>query len=213
MNRGCGTRKPGGLYAVTKLGPFGRPIEDFIIDPPVPYEGEKFRAPQIIERDGVNHLLLWVGETYYPSPADFIEEVRVFGASKRIPVKFPVEKLTPFSVMFFVHPKALIRNWNVLPAPVYCPKENDSHLGNTEYCVGHTYQVPEDHSPSRKIGDTEYVVYPCVIKEELQYGAGIFLRLPITNLEYVVGKEHQPVDPAVAKKIGHTAVPIDVVEE
>ncbi len=213
MNRGCGTRKAGGLYSCTKLSPHGLSIEHFIIDPPIPYEGERFRAPQIIEKNGVPHLLLWVGETYYGSPADFIEEVRTFGASKRIPVKFPIEKLTEASMMFFVHPKAIIENWAALPLPEYCPKQKAEHFSNEEYCIGHTYQVPKDQPSTKKVGDAEYVVYPCVMPRELRHRPGIFLRLPITNFEYVVGKDRQPVDPAVAKKIGHTQVPIMVVEE
>ncbi len=213
MNRGCGTRKPGGLYSCTKLGPHRLPIEYFIIDPPIPYRGERFRAPQMIEKNGVPHLLLWVGETYYESPADFIEEIRAFGASKRIPVKFPIEKLTEASMMFFVHPEAIIENWAALPPPEYCPKGDPEHLGNKEYCIGHTYQVLDDQPSTKKVGDTEYVVYPCAIPKELQYKPEIFLRLPITNFEYVVGKDRQTVDPAVAKKIGHTQVPIMVVEE
>ena len=68
MTRGCGKRKPGGVYICTKLSPHGVPLEEFIIDPPEAYEGEKFRVPIIFEKNGKNHLLFWVGKEFYPFP-------------------------------------------------------------------------------------------------------------------------------------------------
>lgn len=34
--RGCGDREPGGVYAESGVGPFGFPLEHFLIDPPMP---------------------------------------------------------------------------------------------------------------------------------------------------------------------------------
>ena len=123
MTRGCGKRKPGGVYICTKLSPHGVPLEEFIIDPPEAYEGEKFRVPIIFEKNGKNHLLFWVGKEFYPFPSDFIEEVRRFGASKRVPVEFPIQKLSAGSLMFFVHFLAIIKNHDVLPPPPLCPNK------------------------------------------------------------------------------------------
>jgi hypothetical protein len=97
-------------------------LEEFMIDPPEPYEGEKFRVPLIFEKNGPNHLLFWVSGEFYPFPSDFVEEVRRFGASKRVPVEFPIQKLTVGFRMFFVHPLAIIINHDVLPPPPLCPK-------------------------------------------------------------------------------------------
>jgi hypothetical protein len=38
------------------------PLEEYIIDPPEFYEGERFRVPIILEKNGKNHLLFWVGK-------------------------------------------------------------------------------------------------------------------------------------------------------
>jgi len=215
MIRGCGSRKPGGVYICSELKPGGLPLEIFIIDPPIPYEADKpFRVPIIIERGGTNHLLFWVGKEHYPFTSDFIEEARLFGASKRVLANFPIEKLANSSMMFFVHPEAIIENYQRLPPPEYCPKDKTKHLSNDEYCIGHVYQVAtaSDDDGTRRIGDTTYQVYPTeVIPERLTFKPGIFLRLPITDIDNVLkdGKPH----PEVTKKADSVKIPINYVEE
>ncbi|MGD0238249.1 MAG: hypothetical protein ABSC55_27415 [Syntrophorhabdales bacterium] len=200
MNRGCGKRKPGGVYICTKLSTHGVPLEEFIIDPPRPYEGERFRAPTIFEKDGVCHLLFWVGKAFYPFPSDFIEEVRRFGASKRVPVDFPIEKLSAGSLMFFVHPRAIIKNHNLLPPPPRCPKGFPDHLSNETYCLGHSYQVaPANDEGRRKIGDTVYSVTTVTTEGPLEFSPGIFLRLPITDIDHVLYKDGK-ADPRVKER-------------
>jgi hypothetical protein len=181
MNRGCGKRKPGGVYICTKLSTHGVPLEEFIIDPPRPYEGERFRAPTIFEKDGVCHLLFWVGKAFYPFPSDFIEEVRRFGASKRVPVDFPIEKLSAGSLMFFVHPRAIIKNHNLLPPPPRCQKGFPDHLSN------------------ETIGDTVYSVTTVTTEGPLEFSPGIFLRLPITDIDHVLYKDGK-ADPRVKER-------------
>ena len=113
--RGCGFRKPGGLYLVA-LGlaePCARlphPIEScptcgagtkpargwtWII--PAHLIGLVAHAPQRHSlrcplgvpgmdpgRDGVRAGLLWIGESFYPTARDFIEEAEAMGVSRRI---------------------------------------------------------------------------------------------------------------------------------
>jgi len=209
MNRGCGKRKPGGVYICTKLSTHGAPLEEFIIDPPRPYEGEKFRAPVIFEKDGLQHLLFWVGKAFYPFPSDFIEEVRRFGASKRVPVDFPIEKLIKGSLMFFVHPRAIIRNHNLLPPPPRCPKNIAEHLSNETYCLGHSYQVaPANDEGRRKIGDTVYPVTTVTTEAPLEFSPGIFLRLPITDIDHVLYKDGT-ADPRVAERESEVEIPLN----
>jgi len=193
-------KKPGGVYICTKLSTHGAPLEEFIIDPPRPYEGEKFRVPVILEKDGLQHLLFWVGKAFYPFPSDFIEEVRRFGASKRVPVDFPIEKLSAGSLMFFVHPRAIIKNHNLLPPPHQCPKGFPDHLSNETYCLGHSYQVaPANDEGKRKIGDTVYEVKPLTVDVQLDFVPGIFLRLPITDIDHVLYKDGR-ADPRVKER-------------
>jgi hypothetical protein len=213
MNRGCGKRKPGGVYICSKLSPYGVPLEEYIIDPPQFYEGERFRVPIVFERNGANHLLFWVGKEFYPFPSDFIEEVRRFGASKRVPVEFPIEKLTAWSLMFFIHPLAIIKNHHVLPPPPRCPKDLPSHVSNETRCLGHSYQVaPANHEGRRKIGDTVYEVRPVTLDAPLEFLPGIFLRLPITDIDHVVYKNGKP-DPRVSEKASEAKIPLNYTRE
>jgi hypothetical protein len=213
MNRGCGKRKAGGVYICTKLSPHGVPLEEFIIDPPEAYEGEKFRVPIILEKNGVNHLLFWVGKEFYPFPSDFVEEVRRFGASKRVPVEFPIQKLSAGSLMFFIHSLAIIKNHKVLPPPPRCPKRLKGHLDNQTYCLGHSYQVaPANHEGRRKIGDTVYDVVSVKPDVPLVFAPGIFLRLPITDIDHVVHKDGRP-DPRVKEKEQDVKIPLSYTFE
>ncbi len=173
IKRGCGTRQVGGLYACCGLSPYGKPIEHFIIDPPVFVEYKNFRAPIQVDDD----LLFWVGEKFYPYPSDFIEEARIYGVSKRIPANFPIEKITSLSKMYFVHPKAIIENFKELPAPVYCPKEYDHHFKQEECCIGYSYSLAAGEEEERQVGDITYLLYSFnqEIKVKPVYSQGIFL--------------------------------------
>lgn len=134
VERGCGKRKPGGFYLECGMGPNGLPLEHFLVDPPQPLPenlgNDIVNKPKLWQDPAtkINHALIWVGAQHYPYVGDFIEEVRKFGASRRIPSTFPFAELGPHSRMIFVHPKARNKNWaNQIP-PEVCPKEKDSHL-------------------------------------------------------------------------------------
>ncbi len=75
--RGCGKRKPGGCYAEVGMSPNGKPVEYFLCDPPVLLDGWKVSSVgvQLIEVNGVHHILDVVGQQHYPGVADFVEEV------------------------------------------------------------------------------------------------------------------------------------------
>lgn len=114
--RGCGFREPGGIYLETLLSRNGRPIEDFLIDPPVAVEhgfGLPDRGVLIMERpdgSGINDVYDHVGSTGYENVADFIEEVRRMGLSRRISRTEDLAKLTPGSRIFLAHKRAIIEN-------------------------------------------------------------------------------------------------------
>lgn len=216
--RGCGKRKPGGLYVCSGLSPYGRPIEEYIIDPPLPYNGEPFRAPTIIERDGKKHLVLWVGSEYYPYASDYLEETKQFGVSKRVPSNFPVEGLEPGSMLFLVHPRAIIEDHSFLPAPDYCPKHNTAHLEDVEgkdreFCLGHSYSIAEPTVGlnQRTLGDTTYTVYSQGMSEvSHDFKAGFFLRVPITHFDHVMTGDGK-VNPAIMEK--QTRLPVNIEKE
>ena len=213
ITRGCGKRKAGGLYVCVGLSPFGLPLEYFIIDPPIPYCGDQLRAPQLFEREGKVHIIIGIGAEYYPSASDFLEETRCFGISKRIPKNFPIEKLGEGSMIFLVHPRAIIENFSLLPKPEYCPKELDEHKQNIQYCIGHTYQTaePTNGGDERKVGDTTYTVYPRGLKDfEAEFAGGIIFRAPITHFDHV-REENGSTDPDVMAR--ETGLPLYVVDD
>jgi hypothetical protein len=209
MIRGCGKRKAGGVYVMSELGPDGVPLEAVMIDPPVPYDGGPFRAPQLVRKDDVAHLVFWVGAEFYEYPCDFLEETRRLGVSRRVPVDFPLEEMTSSSMMFFVHSKAIIENYEVLPPPEYCPKVNEKHLRNEEYCLGHTYQMGED--ATRTVGEITYAAHPATPSEPLVLSAGVFLRMPITGVDHIL-KEGE-ADPRVKAKREKMTIPLNYTTE
>lgn len=211
IRRGCGFRIPGGLYVCSGLDPDGSPIDEFLIDPPLPYNGERFRAPFVFQRGGRQHLMMWVGAEYYPYCSDFVEEVRRFGVSKRIATNFPIERLTKESLLFLVHPRARCEDHGLLPPVEYCPKGNAEHISvNEPYCLGHSYTVadPNAGGTTRTIGDTSYTVYPhSMCKVNYEHSAGIFMRVPITHFDHIVTIDGKANPSIVAKT---TALPVNL---
>lgn len=135
--RGCGTRHKGGIYAESELSPFGVPIEECLFDPPVPADlaelGVTPRGVTLIERDGVTHIVDYVGEESYPNVMDFVEEVRRFGLSRRLPKNLDFSRIGPASRILLIHKKAWIENsaeyFAARPqmAAWPCPKRLDEH--------------------------------------------------------------------------------------
>ena len=99
VSRGCGDREPGGVYAECGLSSRGRPLEEFLIDPPLPIPPglDLVNKPQTWQRmlpsgepalDGeglpIFDLLIWVGAEFYTYCPDYLEETRRYGASRRL---------------------------------------------------------------------------------------------------------------------------------
>src|SRR5512134_804276 len=131
--RGCGKRVAGGIYAECPLSSGGRPIEDFLIEPPVKVDPNEIGLSPIgvklIERkDGV-HVLDWVGKEGYPNVADFVEEVRHLGLSRRLPKTLDFTKITANSLIVLLHENAWIAGWRglLLKTSWTCPKDNEEH--------------------------------------------------------------------------------------
>ena len=55
-------------------------------------------------KNGITHLVLGVGKTYYPFPSDFLEEARRMGVSKKVPRNFPFDELTPGKSRMLLNP-------------------------------------------------------------------------------------------------------------
>jgi len=195
--RGCGERQEDGLYICVTRSAFGRPIEEFVLDPARQWLGEKaFRAPLFYEgQDGINHMLIWIGEQFYPFVPDYVEEARVMGVSRRIPKSWPIEKLTPHkSKMFLIHPNSISQFEYEVPLNEMCLKPNEKHLctfdlwslSSVESLDRHVVYQAEGF-PTRIITPSvEYSVYnPIKVPEEKPYLAGVFAAFWITHLEYI----------------------------
>jgi hypothetical protein len=140
--RGCGEREPGGVYAESGVGPFGQPLEHFMIDPPQPLpEGLNLvNKPQLWPRTQATgepevdeaglpifDLLIHVGASHYPWAPDYIEETRRLGASRRLNPNLDLSLLTRASRMLLAHPKAMPQNWRDLTPPQRCHKRLSRH--------------------------------------------------------------------------------------
>lgn len=140
VKRGCGTRVAGGIYAECPLSANGRPLEDFLMDPPVVIDPTQLGVTPVgvtlVERKGVWHIVDWVGSEHYLNVADFLEEVRRFGMSRRLPRTLDFSKLGPGSRQMLVHSRAHIENHaayytdTVTNDRVKCPKNLPLHHAN-----------------------------------------------------------------------------------
>lgn len=133
--RGCGFRKPGGLYLVAPAlsescprlplethacptcGGGIHPARGWTWIVPVTLFGleahgtraHSMRCPLGIPgldpgHDGVRAGLLWIGESFYPTPRDFIEEAAAMGVSRRI-AKVPKGFVVGETFVFMGHRK------------------------------------------------------------------------------------------------------------
>jgi hypothetical protein len=208
--RGCGTRVQGGVYAECRLGADGDPIESFLIDPPVkvPMEALGLSAVGIRltqHKDGFpTHILDVVGASYYPNVADFVEEVKVLGLSRRLPTSLDFSELSPGSRIILAHSKAVIENpdsfyeeWEkgTRLEHVPCPKEIVGHIGTASpHCAHlwwHDIQL-DDRCAVLESGQVRVglpsLAYQAYLRPEgwtPKHEHGFFLSLPLTNVTVI----------------------------
>lgn len=227
--RGCGSRKQNGLYMCTGLSSEGKPIEEFVLDPARPFQGnDPFRAPLLVEReDKPADVIVWIGESYYPYVPDYIEEVRHMGLSRRIPRNYPIEKLSPGSRMILIHAKAIPRfEYEVIWA--YCNMTpwllKACHCPGVEHeCTFNLWALAlldscKGHKVTDKTIQTPSVTYPVPVDaidvdshDARQYAKGAFAAFPITHLEYV--NKEQRIPAALYERILAARLALEVVPE
>lgn len=115
IERGCGVREPGGIYFETRTGKRGRPVEDFLFDPPLPLGNLELPARGVLilarpDGSGIYDVYDRVGEANYPNVADMVEEIRRFGLSRRAGKGLDFSLLGPGSLIFLTHPRAIVTN-------------------------------------------------------------------------------------------------------
>lgn len=118
--RACGRRIAAGIYAETRLSPFGQPIETFILCPPKPIDiaawGLTARGARLVKIDGIWHVFDIISKSDY-HVADFIEETHCKGASRRLSSKLDFSKLSHKSRLVLIHEQAIIENYVEYPSP------------------------------------------------------------------------------------------------
>ena len=232
MVRGCGRRVPGGTYLVCSTSPFGLPVEYFVVDPPVSVDIEPFRSPILHQENGTCHVIIWIGEKFYPSAVDFIEEARMQGVSRRVPSGFPFEKLTENSKMILIHPRATSENFIDLvkgkKLPLHkCkhyskstrkPQPIPAHENYKEFCFWHLYYTlaKDKTEAQRRIGSTQYQVPFCreiaKITDRINYKPAVFATFPIHKIEHIRHRDGR-VNPEFIKKAQKIKIPVEIVNE
>lgn len=163
--RGCGFRAEGGIYLECGLVKDGRPIEHSLFDPPRPLDGLEVSAQGVhLVKDpqtGVYHVLDWVGQASYPHVADFVEEVRMMGLSRRAAEQTNFELLTKDSTIILIHKDAILDNpgefaeqmeggytakermerWGIRCAVARRTHSDDHFTGKPVSCTRHWYRL------------------------------------------------------------------------
>jgi hypothetical protein len=135
QRRGCGYRQPGGAYFAVPLAPGGRPVEEFLIDAPVVIEdaarlGLTSVGLAVFERDGVTHVVDIVGREHYPTVAEFVDEARRLGVSRRAPRTVDFAQITAQSRLLLAHAHADIANAAEFPTDAVCPCHVQEHVSS-----------------------------------------------------------------------------------
>ena len=141
--RRCGYRLAGAIYVA-----FARREDDdllrYAIHPSIPVDPAQFGISPIgvtvLERNGVHHIIDWIGEEHYPTPESFMEEVARMGLSRRVPRNMDFGLLNEDSRVLCVHR----RDWQGAPTsnrPVIFASFPISALHIINDPVAQTHQV------------------------------------------------------------------------
>ncbi len=225
VTRGCGTRVAGGIYAEVGLAPpgMGRPLEDFLVDPPTKLNREMLTALGVtavgvsLHKDahGTWHVLDWVGSESYPNVADFLEEVRRFGLSRRLPKTLEFAKLTLGSRIVLIHARAHLNNHDELypetAASWPCPTKDENNPAYVRHpdprglcCAGLWWRDVDGLEieagltgtmGTRRQPSFSYTAMLYRPEVKRQYTPGIFASFPLSRIA-VIG---DPSDPASAE--------------
>lgn len=199
--RGCGdSREEGAVYLEVGVGPEGLPLEAFLLDPPQRLTRSQLASiPRVgvtlvEDQQGVAHVIDWVGEGGYPYAADFLEEGRAYGFSRKISHLVEVERLEPKrSTIIFVHPHGHIDNWprfhqhqGDVAIVGHCQRPESHPVGEGLPCVRHLWALPPDDGDGcRCFVDLRYNVYPPTEALRSQTAPAMVARFPISNLSVI----------------------------
>jgi hypothetical protein len=220
IERGCRRRIAGGIYWETAIGPLGNiRWQDVLCDPPIPIDiaelGVTNVGVRLIERNGVTHVLDVIGSHGYPNVADFIEEARRFGVSRRLSSSLDFSVLTRESKLLAIHCKAMVKNWSAYRpyrgVSLSCPCGHAEHRVGaqiniykqyTGMCAGIWWEDVVGGEPVREtnaeiVRQMPWGSYRARARSEGRYASvmpeyqhAIFAKFPLTNLAIVSDPEN-----------------------
>lgn len=240
VKRGCGTRKKGGAYAECGRSSEGMPLEHFLFDPPVRISPEEIGlAPigvKLIEKGGIFHAFDWVGEQFYPNVCDFLEEVRLYGLSRRLAKLLDYSKLTAQSRIVMIHRRAWVEERRVyyeewmksgadtIPCPKKVPEHSKALLMRfDEMCAGVWWHDIE-LSAGVKVNERGQAVEVPLASGDFYYGVlrpkdhvpgyepAIFASFPVSRVVVIRDPEGE-THKEMLKKAKKSGLPVDVVDE
>ena len=241
--RACGARVRGGVYAETHLSREGLPVYEFLIDPPLGINptamGLSPIGVRLIEKGGITHVLDWVGSEYYPNVADMVEEIRRMGISRRLPSTLDFGKLTPGSMIFLAHARAIIENageyfaerggfikegphWFETDEDTsgwWCPQGHPSHLNPVDpppMCASLWWENlsgGEDSEGDRGVKRTmpafSYRGLRSPDGVKPRYAIGLFAGFPINNIAVINDPDGDSHEKAL-KRVVRTSLPVSL---
>lgn len=241
--RGCGTRVKGGVYLTCGLSYDGLPIEHFLVDAPIPL-AEKQRKDMGLTPRGVRlvenadpqrppHVYDWVGSEYYPNVADFVEEVKRYGMSRRVPTNFDFSKLRPRSRQVLIHARAVINEsaqyqlsrMGIEEGYKRCEKQLPEHtdLKYEGMCASLWWEDIEGGTPgpyaadwprsvTRTMPAFSYTAWAKPYWAAPTYEVGVFLTLPIATI-HVIRDDQTGKHEEALSKVRTAAIPYELRDE
>ncbi|ASN83208.1 hypothetical protein [Deinococcus ficus] len=189
--RQCGSgRTAGSIYVEAGQPCGGIPVEQFLTDAPWSVDPDQIHITPmgvtLLEKDGVTHILDWVGSEHYEYPADFIEEARRMGVSRKIPVGTNLSGITPQSTIMLLHKRGSVRNARAVSAAssMLCPSGQHKR---GEDCAGLHWVIPGQGGTTRRqltCGTYEVTPLPPHAPDP-EYVPAIFMVIPISALTII----------------------------
>jgi hypothetical protein len=240
--RGCGSRERGGVYAEVGFSENGSPLEDFLLDPPELLDVAKLgispRGTTLIPHGKLFHLVDWVGSKFYPNVADYLEEARRFGISRRLAKNLDFSKLTPGSRIILLHSRAYVEpasfkgfadSWNYReqemeghPRP-RCPKCIEAHDQEEApaLCAGFFWQdieggAPVEGQPNPRLVEVSmpsfsYHAYARPDGHVPDYRPAAFASFPISRLVGI--RDTAAVDEDTRRVLSKSTLPTELEDE
>ena len=216
----CGHgRTAGSIYLECGLAFAGTPPDTFLCDPPIQLDAEQTGLSAVghkmIELQGQWCVIDWVGSRHYQTVADFVEEARLMGISRKVARSLDFRALAGRGDLLLYHPRGRLDNPDAL-APwltdFTCPT---GRHGAHERCAGHHWSALSANVPgraARKLVSGSYPVKPppAAAPAPMHVGA-IFMRVPISRL-VVVEYHDGSVDRDSLRAARQSGLPVGVVK-